>query len=222
MNTQPVFTLLHLLLNTPDLHTTHHSRGNAADLPIQKHKPLHHKTVLKQPREGKGEESDGELWEWCKSRSQARPHVRACAQVSLHDSSYYIPGNHWGCLLYWVTTLGQQQFTEILCLGAASCGPLPSIVSVLTFPSIPPPVHRTLEDGAGVGVWRLFAGTVEVRGPSPALFWNEPAPWWRSVCLRCRCVSVRRADLLSGLVVHLPLHAHPRLPVFTQKTPAQR
>lgn len=61
MNTQPVFTLLHLLLNTPDLHTTHHSRGNAADLRIQKHKPLHHKTVLKQPREGKGEESDGEL-----------------------------------------------------------------------------------------------------------------------------------------------------------------
>lgn len=56
--------------------------------------------------------------------------------------------------------LGQQQFTEILCLGAASRGSLPSIVSVLTFPSIPPPVHRTLEDGAGVGVWRLFAGTV--------------------------------------------------------------
>lgn len=54
MNTQPVFTLLHLLLNTPDLHTTHHSRGNAADLRIQKDKPLHHKTVLKQPREGKG------------------------------------------------------------------------------------------------------------------------------------------------------------------------
>lgn len=160
MNTQPLFTLLHLLLNTPDLHTTHHSRGNAADLRIQKHKPLHHNTVLKQPREGKGEGINRELWEWYKSRSQACLPVQACAQVSLHDSSYYISGNHWDCLLYWVTTLGQQQFTEILCLGAASRGSLPSIVSVLTFPSIPPPVHRTLEDGAGVGVWRLLAGTV--------------------------------------------------------------
>lgn len=159
MNTQPVFPLLHLLLNTPDLRTAHHSRGNADDLQIQKHKPLHHKTVLKQPAEGKGDESDGELWGWYKSWSQACPHVRACARVALHDSRYYISGNHWDCLLYWVTTLGQRQFTEILCLGAASRGSLPSIVSMLTFPSIPSPVHRGLEDGADVGVWRLFAGT---------------------------------------------------------------
>lgn len=64
-------------------------------------------------------------------------------------------------MLYWVTTLGQQQFTKILFfLGAASRGSLPSIVSMLTFASIPVPVHRTVEGGTGEGVWRLFAGTV--------------------------------------------------------------
>lgn len=157
MNTHPLFTLLHLLLNTPGLHTTHHSQGNADDLLIQKHKPPHPKTVLKHPREVKREESDGELRESHKSWSQACP--CACVRVSLHDSCYYICGNHRDCW-YWVTTLGQQQFTEILCLAAASSGSLPSIVSMLTFPSIPSPVHRTLEEGTNVGVWRLFAGTL--------------------------------------------------------------
>lgn len=127
MNTQPLFTLLDLSLNTPDLHTTHHSLGNTDDLLIQNTNLCITKQLWNGREKETREENDGELWETYKSWSQAGLCVRACVPASLHDSSYYIPGNHWDCLLYWVTTLRQQQFTKILCLGAACRRSLPSI-----------------------------------------------------------------------------------------------
>lgn len=53
MNTQPLFTVLDLWLNTPDPDTSHHSPGNTDKILIRKHKPPHHNitTAVKWPRE---------------------------------------------------------------------------------------------------------------------------------------------------------------------------
>lgn len=70
--------------------------------------------------------------------------------------------NHWGCLLYWVSALRQQQFPKILSLGTVF---YPQLFS-LTFLTTVPPVHLTHEDGTSEGLWRLFAGTVFTSSPT--------------------------------------------------------
>lgn len=80
MNTHPLFTLLHLLLNTPGLHTTHHSQG-------RRRRPSSPKTQTSTSQnspetEVKREERDGELRESHKSWSQACPRVCVCVESS--------------------------------------------------------------------------------------------------------------------------------------------
>lgn len=43
--------------------------------------------------------------------------------------------------------------------------PTHNILSLMTFSTIPFPVHITLEDGTSEGLWHLFAGTVFVSSP---------------------------------------------------------
>lgn len=153
MNTHPLFTLLHLLLNTPGLHTTHHSQGNADDLLIQKHKPPHHRTSPETAARSKaGRARRGAAGIAQKLEPGVPAHVCVCVSPSMTAVIIFVettetvgtgslPSDNSNLQKYFVWP------------------PLPSIVSMLTFPSIPSPVHRTLEDGTNVGVWRLFAGT---------------------------------------------------------------
>lgn len=224
MNTQPLFTLLDLSLNTPDPDTTHHSLGNTDTLLIHKHKPPHHKTTLKRQGKENGKENEGELWEKHKSWSQTCLSVQVwvcvwvCVRASLPSRqqllyfwkplrTFVVLGHYPRTTAIYKNTLSGRRFLRF--------APINSVHVDFSINSHSSPQNGWGRDGRG----RVALVCRYSLSPwSLSFLFVNPAPWWRLVFTLQMCICALCWFALWAWCPSSSSHSSSPVSTFTEDT----